>query len=80
MFVNAMLTPQQATQYIGIDSKADALKNSRSTGVLWGVQAPKFIKAGPKKILYKRSDLDEFLAQFDSYLNTAQIQTENSTQ
>lgn len=69
----AALTPQQASNYIGINSEGDALKSSRSTGVLWGVSAPKFIKAGSKKVLYRVSDLDNFLAQFESYTNNAQV-------
>ncbi|NOQ15364.1 MAG: hypothetical protein GQ583_12920 [Methyloprofundus sp.] len=69
----AVLTPQQASNYIGINSEGDALKSSRSTGVLWGVSAPKFIKAGSKKVLYRVSDLDNFLAQFESYTNNAQV-------
>ena len=71
--MQAVLTPRQASVYIGIDTKNDALKTSRSTGVLWGVGAPKFIKAGPKKILYKLSDLDEFLSQFESFSNNAEV-------
>ena len=71
--IQAALTPHQASVYIGIDTDGDALKASRSTGTLWGVPAPKFIKAGNKKILYLVSDLDEFLAQFQSYSNNAQI-------
>lgn len=68
-----VLTPQQASNYIGINSEGDALKSSRSTGVLWGVSAPKFIKAGSKKVLYRVSDLDNFLSQFESYTNNAQV-------
>ena len=68
-----VLTAHQASRYIGIDTKTDALKKSRSTGILWGVQAPMFIKAGPKKILYRKTDLDDFINQFDSYANNAQV-------
>jgi len=71
----AVLTPKQATKYIGIDSEIDGLKTSRNTGMLWGVKAPVFIKAGTKKILYRISDLDIFLQQFKSYSNNAQIST-----
>jgi len=69
----AVVSPREATKYIGIDSDSDALKVSRSTGLLWGVEAPKFIKAGSKKVLYRISDLDAFLAQFESYSNNAQV-------
>jgi len=69
----AVLAPPQAGNYIGINSEGDALKSSRSTGLLWGVSAPKFIKVGSKKVLYRISDLDDFLAQFESYTNNAQV-------
>ena len=69
----AVLPPNLASKYIGIDTDCDALKGSRSTGVLWGVTAPRFIKAGSKKILYRISDLDEFLDQFESYSNNAEV-------
>jgi len=69
----AVLTPIKASNYLGIDTEKDALKSSRSTGVLWGLKAPKFIKAGKKKIIYPVINLDEFLAQFQEYTNTAQI-------
>jgi len=69
----AVLTPRQASNYIGIDTDAGALKSSRSTGILWETTAPKFIKAGSKKVLYRISDLDAFLAQFESYSNNAQV-------
>ena len=67
MTLQAALTPHQASIYIGIETEGDALKASRSTGILWGVCAPKFIKAGPKKVLYRVCDLDEFLSQFAFY-------------
>ena len=69
----AVLPPHQASLYIGIDTRGDALKASRSTGLLWGLPAPKFIKVGTKKILYRISDLDEFLDQFQSYSNNAEV-------
>jgi len=67
-----VLTPAQASQYIGINTQSDALKASRSTGQLWGVAPPPFMKCG-RKVLYKVSDLDEWLSQFTSYTNNAQI-------
>jgi len=70
----AVLTPHQASNYIGIDTDADALKSSRSTGILWDATAPKFIKVGSKKVLYRISDLDDFLAQFESYSNNAEVE------
>ena len=62
-----VLTPTQSSKYIGIDTNTDALKASRSTGILWGVKAPEFIKAGNKKILYRVTVLDKWLEQFQSY-------------
>jgi len=73
MTTQAALTPAQATKYIGIDSDGDALKTSRSTGQLWGMTAPRFRKAGTKKIVYLRTDLDAFLDQLEGYTNNAQV-------
>lgn len=74
MNIQAALNPKQASNYIGIDTQTDALKTSRSTGVLWGVEAPKFIKTGARKVIYLKADLDDFLNQFDRYTNNAQVQ------
>ena len=68
-----VLTPNQASNYIGINTDGDALKSSRSTGMLWGCTAPKFIKAGSKKVLYRVTDLDIFISQFEAYSNNAQV-------
>ena len=59
-----------AAAYIG--STAATLKNSRCTGNLWGVEPPKFTRIGTKKIIYRKTDLDNFLDQFDSFHTTAQ--------
>ncbi len=72
----AAYSARQASQYIGIETDLDALKASRSTGMLWGVEAPKFIKTGAKKVLYLKTDLDEFLAQFPKQTNNAQVGSE----
>ncbi|MBT3812581.1 MAG: hypothetical protein HOE45_05385 [Gammaproteobacteria bacterium] len=68
-----VLNPNQASNYIGINTAGDALKSSRSTGILWGCTAPKFIKAGSKKVLYRVTDLDIFISQFEAYSNNAQV-------
>ena len=68
-----VLSPIKASQHLGIDTNKDALKASRSTGILWGVKAPQFIKAGSKKILYRVDVLDEWLSQFQSYSINAEI-------
>ncbi len=73
MTTQAAFTPKQACAYIGIDSEGDALKASRSTGQLWGMTAPKFRKAGTKKIIYLRKDLDTFLEQLEGFTNNAQV-------
>ncbi len=67
-------TPKQACDYLGIDTETDALKKSRSTGILWGTQAPKFCKVGTKKVIYLKEDLDSFLESFERYDNNAQIE------
>ena len=72
-FVNSeILTPKQATKFIGIESDQDALKASRSNGTLWGVTAPPFLKCG-RKVLYKRSELLKWLDQFPCVTNNAQL-------
>lgn len=69
----AALTSTQSSIYLGINSDGDPLKVARSTGLLWGAPAPKFRKVGPRKILYLKSDLDEFLGQFPAYQNNAEV-------
>ena len=69
----AAFTPAQASQYIGIDTDSDALKASRSTGLLWGIDAPPYKKAGSKKVIYLKTDLDAFLDKLPSYTNNAQV-------
>lgn len=50
---------------------ANTLKNSRSTGILCGRDAPPYIKLG-KKVAYRRSDLLAWLKSFPTYQNTAE--------
>ncbi|GGG04027.1 MULTISPECIES: helix-turn-helix domain-containing protein [Cysteiniphilum] len=47
------------------------LRNSRSTGKLWSHEAPKYVQIG-RKILYKKSTLDEWLSQFGELASTSQ--------
>jgi len=68
----AALTARQASQYIGIETEGDALKPSRSSGTLWGLDAPRFIRAGNKKIIYLKADLDAFLDGLETFANNAQ--------
>jgi len=46
------------------------IRNSRHTGLLFGKKAPPYIKVG-RKVLYLRSDIDDFLAQFLPQSNTS---------
>lgn len=46
------------------------LRRSRSTGTLFGVQAPAYIKRG-RKVDYELKTLEEFQSQFIEQLNTA---------
>lgn len=68
-----VLNPKQASLYLGISTKSDALKIARATGTLWGHLAPKFRKVGARKVLYLKSDLDDFIAQFPAYQNNAEV-------
>ena len=53
------------------------LKNSRSTGVLFGREAPQYIKMG-RRVVYKRSDLLEWLEGFPTYQNTTEEQMDEA--
>ena len=58
-----VLSVFEAGAYLRInDGELDSLRVSRSTGELWGYPAPLFIKA-KRKVLYRKVDLDAFLAQ-----------------
>lgn len=46
------------------------LRRSRSTGILFGVQAPAYIKRG-RKVDYELKTLQAFQSQFIEQLNTA---------
>jgi len=67
---------QQAADYLACT--INALKISRVTGMLWSNPAPKFIKAGERKILYRRAELDNFLDQLKSYSNTAEAKADGA--
>lgn len=49
------------------------LRNSRSTGLLCGLPAPKFRKMG-RKVIYLTKDLDEWLAGLPTYQNTSKME------
>jgi hypothetical protein len=68
-----LFTTFAACSYLTInDGSSDGLKKSRNTGELWGYPAPRFIKA-KRKILYRKSDLDNFLAQIPTFGNNAEV-------
>jgi len=67
-----ILTAFEASAYLRInDGSKDSLRRSRMTGELWGYPAPIFIQA-TRKTLYRKSDLDEFLAQLPRYTSHEQ--------
>ena len=47
------------------------IRNSRHTGILFGQEAPPYTKVG-RKVLYRRSDIEAFLAQFSPQNNTTE--------
>jgi len=68
-----LMTAFVASLYLSINNgKIDGLKKARHTGQLWGYPAPKFIKA-KRKVLYRKSELDAFLAQIPTFQNNAQV-------
>ena len=68
-----VLTAAQASHYLKINNGlSDGLKKSRKTGRLWGERAPCFIKA-KRKALYRKLDLDEFLAKLPRYHNNREV-------
>jgi len=59
---DSLLSTKDAAPYTG--TSADALKISRSTGLLFGLPAPKYIKIG-RTVRYKKSTLQAWLDQFE---------------
>ncbi len=69
---NAAYNNADAAAYIG--TTPPSLRLSRHTGKLYlGVSAPKFIKSGPRKVLYLKADLDDWLASQPRFENNAQV-------
>lgn len=66
----AAFSTSGAAEYI--NSTPGMLRLSRHTGELWGRAAPRFLKAGPRKVLYLRADLDSWLAAMPRYCSTAE--------
>ena len=62
------LTNNESADFIGCSP--NTLKMSRSTGKLFGVNAPSYIKLG-RAVRYKVETLEEWLSQFDEISSTA---------
>ena len=60
-----------------LECSANTMKNSRSTGTLFGREAPRYIKMG-RRVVYKRSDLLEWLESFPTYQNTTEEQMDDA--
>lgn len=63
------LTEKQVQAQFGISH--NSLRISRATGLLWGVQAPAYLKAN-HKVLYKRETIENWFKQFEEMNNTSQ--------
>jgi predicted DNA-binding transcriptional regulator AlpA len=55
-----LLKSKQAANFLGIND--DVLRKSRSTGTLFGLPAPKYIKLG-RLVRYEASTLDAWVRQ-----------------
>jgi len=64
-----LLSTFQAGKILGV--QANTLKQSRHTGILFGKEAPRYLKMG-RSIRYKLSSLLEFRRQFFEYKNTSE--------
>jgi hypothetical protein len=65
-----LLTENEVSKVLSIP--ANTLRASRSTGRLWGVQAPAFLKFGNRTVRYRVTDVTKWLDKFETYNNTAQ--------
>jgi hypothetical protein len=63
------LSNKEASFLIGC--APNSLKQSRVSGLLFGVQAPSFLKLG-YSVRYKKSTLEKWLSQFSEQSNTSQ--------
>jgi len=64
-----LLNSEQASKYLGVQTTT--LKQSRHTGILFGKEAPRYLKMG-RSTRYKLSSLLEFRRQFLEYRNTSE--------
>jgi hypothetical protein len=67
---NKTLPTKSAAFYLGIAEIT--LRNSRMTGLLGKCSAPKFRKIG-RKVIYFKSDLDDWLLSLPVYSNTSEM-------
>ncbi len=64
-----LIPEKKAAEYLGFAPVT--LRNSRYTGMLAGVPAPRFRKLGTKTVRYERATLAAWLAQFGERANTS---------
>ncbi len=67
--IPAMLNNTAAAEIIG--TTPETLKRSRSTGLLWGLPAPAYRKAG-RRVVYHPSDLSDWTGSLPKFENTGQ--------
>ena len=70
-----LLNSEQASKYLGVQT--NTLKQSRHTGILFGKDAPRYLKMG-RSTRYTLSSLLEFRKQFFEYRNTSEYQDNDS--
>jgi hypothetical protein len=61
--INQLITSREAAALLNIADTT--LRISRTTGKLFGVATPKYIKLG-RNVRYKRETLDHWFAQFEA--------------
>lgn len=67
---SAPLDTKQTAKEIGLAEIT--VRNSRLTGLLCGVPAPKFRKIG-RKVVYFKKDIDDWLNALPAYQNTSEV-------
>jgi len=73
---NITLDTKQAAQYLCVSEIS--MRNSRVSGLLGNIKAPSFRKIG-RKVIYLRSDLDQWLNGLPAYDNTTQMKFVNQS-
>jgi len=66
------LSTEQAAELL--DCAKQTVYQSRTSGKLFGLKAPRFIKKG-RQVFYRQSTLEKFISQFKEYDSTAQYET-----